>query len=128
LYRVGETGEAGVLALMPANGVVMVRPPAMASHINPPLPGYVLVEARLWIAATYMQTAAGSDGYVLNNSGTLQDACWQLPVKGGDKRTNCGTLNPMTSGSYQLTQKPADSGDWRQVSLWAWMKLENIGK
>lgn len=108
------------LAVLPARGTVEVLAPPAGQAVPA---DYVLVRARFWVNKDRVQNASFNN--IMPATGY---ACWDVSETGEQPGNDkCGNLLPVTTvynvGSLPLPER----GDWRQVTVQAWMPRENLG-
>ena len=119
MYRIGETGDQGILLQMPVHAVSVL---AQDTKDASPPAGFVLVEATFFVDKARVSPQA--DGFYLSNPGdTAALACWTVV---SDACQGTGTLAKASSPYFVSKTEPEKNGNFAKVTIWLWVKHTNL--
>ena len=119
MYRIGETGDQGILLQMPVHAVSVL---AQDTKDASPPAGFVLVEATFFVDKARVSPQA--DGFYLSNPGdTAALACWTVV---SDACQGTGTLAKASSPYFVSKTEPEKNGNFAKVTIWLWVKRANV--
>jgi len=122
-YRVGMADPRGIFLYLPTSlkAVRNIKPELQET----PPEGYTLVEVSFWVPE---KLVIEQDGIIKLKTVTnaTEWACWQVPQSDPTTETsNCGQLSKRTE-TMDVSSSQLIINDWRQVTLKAWIKTENL--
>lgn len=121
-YRINGIAD-GPITYLPPQGSVEVLPPESST---PPIE-YVLVAVRFWVRQEFVSSGVGT--WFLQNKSESDWACWIVPVEDPSVQPeNCSVFPRTAGGSIFLSSDtaPLEDNGWKQVTIKAWVKQENL--